>query len=182
MFNFLSVLARVVQQSGGCIHLGPGDYSHLLGFFLLIQKGKEVLHSKRIRTILRDSRKHIPLLPCSFSNLKWNMLLKKPLCLYTNIQFKRQVFAFYQLDAISPFPKFIFPLSSIPYEYPSPIASLCPLQTSLQLIQKQNGENQSLHRVHMAETWNMASTASDTAGLELKFSILVSHYHIQKSD
>lgn len=59
-----------------------------------------------------------------------------------------------------------------------------PMSTpdTLQLKKEQNGENQSFYRVHMAEVLYMASVARGTTGCELKFSILVSRYRVQKSN
>jgi len=60
----------------------------------------------------------------------------------------------------------------------------CPMSASdiLQLMKEQNGENKFFYRVHMAEVLYMASVARGTTGCELKFSILVSQYHVQKSN
>lgn len=64
--------------------------------------------------MLRDSRKHPPLSPRLFSELlEMNMLLEKPLCFDTSTQSKSQVFAFYQLDAISLLPRVALSLKPI---------------------------------------------------------------------
>lgn len=112
------------------------------------------------------------------------MLLEKPLCFHANTQYKSQLFAFCQVDAISLFPKFTFKTtkSSIQNSCPFPIISRCPSQTPLQLTKEQNGENQSFHRTHMAEILHVASVARRTTGCELKLKILVSSCHAQKSD